>query len=72
MMKTGQLWTPKDKRRRSKSHRIIWVSACGGYVRIIRCGASSGRYVRADVVTRWYQLEQEAPARAVTTEEMAA
>ena len=48
-MSVNQLWKAKDKRRPGY-HRVLWVSPCGGYARVIRTGShpSRARYVRTD------------------------
>ena len=53
---TGQLWIAKDKRRPGH-HRVLWVSPCGGYARVIRAGSHPyrARYVRTAYFLRRYR-----------------
>ena len=56
-MRLRQIWTNKDKRRPGY-HRVIWVSPCGGYARVIRVGTRHGhlgRYVKVDNFQKRYR-----------------
>jgi hypothetical protein len=50
-MSTGQLWTCRD-RRRPGHHRVLWVSPCGGYARVIRVVNDSADMSRQPISPR--------------------
>ena len=54
-MSVNQLWKAKDKRRPGY-HRVLWVSPCGGYARVIRTGSNRGRYVKTAGFLKRYEL----------------
>lgn len=56
----GQVWEHRDPRRARTRHRVLWVSDCGQYVRVIRCGGWRGRYVRAARLYRDYERVADA------------
>jgi hypothetical protein len=57
VIRAGQVWTHRERRRAPWRYRVLWVSDCGGHVRVIRPGAPSGRYLTAARLRRDYRLE---------------
>lgn len=51
---TGQLWTARDCRRRGR-YRVLWMSDCGQYARLVRTGSRGGWYITAERLHRQYK-----------------
>ena len=54
LIRKGQIWQARDSRRRG-TYRILWVSDCGQFARIMRVGGPEGWNITAERLHRHYR-----------------